>query len=249
MASSLIDPPLILHYVLDPRFFHGAEMTMVISLASLGCGMAVGMTLALLQESRLPPLRGVAVGYLWLFRGTPVLFQLIFVFNVLPSFGLVFSGVTCAILALGLNEGAYMCEIMRSGIRAVGAGQRQAARALGMQEWQLMRYVVLPQALRIIIPPIGNQFIGMLKLSALISVIAVPELLLVASSTASSNFRYLEALSAAGIYYLAMTTLFMLVQAAIERRLRRRGPKRAAEAAPIGLMQRMLGAADAGRIR
>ena len=115
-----------------------------------------------------------------------------------------------------MNEGAYMAEIVRSGLQAVGRGQRTAARALGMREAQMMRYVVLPQALRIIMPPIGNQFIGMLKLSALVSVVAVEELLLVANQTASANFRYLEALSAAGIYYLLFTTLFMVLQARIE---------------------------------
>ena len=117
--------------------------------------------------------------YLWLFRGTPVLLQLVFAFNVLPAFGIVLPGFACAVLALGLNEGAYMAEIMRSGIRAVGPGQRLAARALGLEDSQVMRWVVLPQALRIVIPPIGNQFIGMLKLSALVSVIGVQELLLV----------------------------------------------------------------------
>ena len=109
-----------------------------------------------------------------------------------------------------------MSEIMRSGLQAVGRGQRMAARALGMGEGQVMAFVVLPQALRIIIPPIGNQFIGMLKLSALVSVIAVEDLLLVANQTASRNFRYLEALTAAGIYYLVLTTAFMLIQARIE---------------------------------
>ncbi|MEJ1978884.1 MAG: amino acid ABC transporter permease [Acetobacteraceae bacterium] len=152
-----------------------------------------------------------------------MLLQLVFAFNVLPAFGIVLPGSACAILALGLNEGAYMAEIMRSGIRAVGRGQRQAARALGMEERQIMRWVVLPQALRIVIPPIGNQFIGMLKLSALVSVIGVQELLLVADQTASSNFRYLETLAAAGIYYLALTTIFMAGQHLIERAFARRG--------------------------
>jgi polar amino acid transport system permease protein len=115
-----------------------------------------------------------------------------------------------------------MAEIMRSGIRAVGPGQRLAARALGLEESQVMRWVVLPQAFRIVIPPIGNQFIGMLKLSALVSVIGVKELLLTADETASSNFRYIETLTAAGIWYLVLTTIFMVIQSAIERRLRRR---------------------------
>jgi len=238
---------LILRYLTSARFFDAAAMTLLISVCSLAGGMVTGLAVALLQEARLAALRGLAIGYLWLFRGTPVLFQLIFVFNVLPSFGLVLSGFTCAVLALSLNEGAYMAEIMRSGIRAVGKGQRQAARALGMPDGQVMRWVVLPQAMRIIIPPIGNQFIGMLKLSALVSVIAVEELLLVANQTASSNFRYLEALAAAGIYYLAMTTVFMLLQALIESRLRRRGRK---SAPGISFTQRLLrGTADSGRVR
>lgn len=242
----LDSPGLILAYLSSERFASAAVMTMLISLCSLAGGMLSGLVLALLQESRFSLLRVLAVAYLWLFRGTPVLFQLIFVFNVLPGFGIVLSGFTCAVLALSLNEGAYMAEIMRSGIRAVGRGQRQAARALGMPEWQVMRWVVLPQALRMIVPPIGNQFIGMLKLSALVSVIAVEELLLVANQTASSNFRYLEALTAAGIYYLGMTTIFMLLQALLEQSLRRRG-----KADPTrSWTQWLTGAtADAGRVR
>ncbi len=241
----MVSLPLIWDYVVSARFFDAASMTLAISGAALAAGLVVGLLVAMLQESRTWPLRACAVGYLWLFRGTPVLFQLIFVFNVLPSFGIVLSGFTCATLALGLNEGAYMTEIMRSGIRAVGRGQRMAARALGMGEAQVMRWVVLPQALRIVIPPIGNQFIGMLKLSALVSVIAVNELLLVANQTASANFRYLEALSAAGLYYLAMTTVLMAGQFAVERALHRR--RRSARA---GMTDTMLAAtADAGRVR
>lgn len=234
---------LILQYVFSAHFFDAAGMTMAISIVSLFFGVLVGLILAIMQESRFSAIRGAALFYLWLFRGTPVLFQLIFVFNVLPSFGVVLPGFVCAVLALALNEGAYMAEIMRSGIHAVGPGQRQAARALGMRDAQVMRHVVLPQALRIIVPPIGNQFIGMLKLSALVSVIAVNDLLLVASQTASANFRYLEALSAAGVYYLAMTTIFMIAQSAIERRLRRRpnrgGPRQ-------GFFQRMLSSGNEG---
>jgi polar amino acid transport system permease protein len=115
-----------------------------------------------------------------------------------------------------------MAEIMRAGIRAVGPGQRLAARALGLEDWRVMRFVVLPQALRIVIPPIGNQFNGMLKLSALVSVIGVQELLLTADQTASMNFRYLETLTVAGIYYLAMTTILMVIQVFIERACQRR---------------------------
>jgi polar amino acid transport system permease protein len=226
--------PLFLDYVFSARFADAALMTLLISVASLVTGMLVGLLLAVLQEARLRPLRAAALVYLWLFRGTPVLFQLIFVFNVLPAYGILLPGFACAVLALGLNEGAYMAEIMRSGIRAVRPGQRAAARALGMHEWQVMRYIVLPQALRIVIPPIGNQFIGMLKLSALVSVIAVQELLLIANQTASANFRYVEALSAAGVYYLGLTTIFMAGQAVIEGALNRRRRPRSFLAALTG---------------
>jgi polar amino acid transport system permease protein len=235
---------LVFRYLSSERFITAAGMTLLISLCSLAGGMLTGLLIAMLQEVRLGPVRWLTVGYLWIFRGTPVMFQLIFAFNVLPAFGIVLSGFACAVLALSLNEGAYMAEIMRSGIRAVGAGQRQAARALGMRDLQLMRWVVLPQAMRIIVPPIGNQFIGMLKLSAIVSVIAVEELLLVANQAASSNFRYLEALSAAGIYYLGMTTVFMILQAMLEATLRRRG-----RPAPSFFGRFLTATADGGRVR
>ena len=233
-------------YLTSGVFLRGAGTTLLITVVSLSIGMAVGLLVALAQGSRVPAARGATVLYLWLFRGTPVLFQLIFVFNVLPVFGILLSGFTSAVIALGLNEGAYMAEIMRSGIQAIGRGQRTAARALGMNEWQVMRHVVLPQAFRIVIPPVGNQFIGMLKLSALVSVIAVPDLLLVANQTASASFRYLQALGAAGVYYLVLTTLFMAVQVRIERWAGRRG-RRAPP--PQSFTQRLLGTAGPASIR
>ena len=230
---SLFQPHLLVQYLISANFFHGAVMTLSLSIASLAAGMVVGLLLAVGQEVPLRAVRAMVVFYLWLFRGTPVLLQLVFAFNVLPAFGLLLPGFACAVLALGLNEGAYMAEIMRSGIRAVGPGQRLAARALGLEEWKVMRWIVLPQALRIIIPPIGNQFIGMLKLSALVSVIGVQELLLVADQAASGNFRYIETLTAAGLYYLALTTVFMAIQSMIERSYRRRpGTRRTALASP-----------------
>ena len=241
-------PWLVFEYFVSPRFVWGASLTLWITIVSLFFGILVGLLIALLQESKSRSLNAFAVGYLWLFRGTPALFQIIFVFNVLPQFGITLSNFWSGVVALAMNEGAYMAEIVRSGLQAVGRGQRTAARALGMKEWQVMRSVVLPQALRIIIPPTGNQFIGMLKLSALTSAVAVEELLLVANQAASANFRYLEALSAAGLYYLLFTTLFMLLQARIEdwaRGNRRRRGKKAS------LFERMIGATggDGGRVR
>ena len=219
---SIFSPHIMLGYLFSLNFLHAAFVTVWISLASLFVGMLIGLLLAAGQEVPSRIVRGVIMGYLWLFRGTPVLLQLVFAFNVLPLFHIVLPAYACAVLALGLNEGAYMTEIMRSGIRAVGPGQRLAARALGLEDRQIMLWVVLPQALRIVIPPIGNQFNGMLKLSALVSVIGVQELLLMADQTASMNFRYLETLTTAGIYYLAMTTVLMVLQVFIERACQRR---------------------------
>jgi polar amino acid transport system permease protein len=238
---------LIITYVFSRAFFNGALMTIFLSVTSLLGGVVAGLVIAMLQEARWAAVRAIASAYLLVFRGTPVLFQLIFIFNVLPSFGIVLPGLACAIIGLSLNEGAYMAEIMRSGIHAVGRGQRQAARALGMKDWHVMAYVVLPQALRIVVPPIGNQAIGMLKMSALVSVIAVNELLLVANQRASAEFRYLEALSAAGIYYLGMTTVLMIGQAALERSLRRRGRRPGPR---ISLSQRLFGTSpSSGHVR
>ncbi|WP_347554124.1 amino acid ABC transporter permease [Robbsia sp. KACC 23696] len=229
---------LLLEYMTSGVFARGALVTLWLTVVSLIFGMGLGLVLALLQNMRSRIARTVVFAYLWLFRGTPVLFQIIFIYNVLPSFGIRFSAFVCAVLALSLNEAAFMAEIFRSGLHAVKRGQRTAGFALGMTRAKVFRHIVLPQALRVVLPPIGNQMIGMLKLSALVSVIAVQELLLVADQTASANFRYLEALSAAGIYYLALTTLFMLVQSWLERAL---DPKRRAQIKRLSMTERLLG--------
>lgn len=214
---------IFLHDLFGFDLAGAAWVTLWISMTAMVLGLVLGLTLAIMQEARLGPLRWLAWTYLWLFRGTPVLLQIIFAFNVLPGFGLILSGPVCAILALGLHEAAYMAEIFRGGLAGVSAGQKDAARALGMSEWRAMRLVILPQAIRLVIPPIGNQFIGILKLSALISVIGVRELVLAAEQSASATFRYLEALSAAGLYYLAFTTVLMALQRVLERKLGRSG--------------------------
>ncbi|SEQ28031.1 amino acid ABC transporter membrane protein, PAAT family [Faunimonas pinastri] len=210
---------LVIDYLFSAVFFQAAMMTLLITVTSLFFGVLAGLVIALLQEATFRPVRVLAWIYLWLFRGTPVLFQIIFIYNVLPGFGIRLSAFLSAVIALSLNEGAYMAEILRSGLGAVKKGQRTAGLALGLTRTGVMRYIVLPQALRIVLPPVGNQMIGMLKTSALVSVVAVQELLLVANQTASSNFRYFEALTAAGIYYLALTTIFMGLQALLEQSL------------------------------
>jgi polar amino acid transport system permease protein len=223
--------------MVSPAFVEGALMTLLLTLCSIVCGVAVGLVIALLQDTKTKIGQALTTLYLWLFRGTPVLFQIIFIYNVLPSFGIRLSAFVSGVLALSLNEGAYMAEIVRSGLQAVKTGQRVAGLALGMTRGQVLRFIVIPQAARIVLPPMGNQLIGMLKLSALVSVIAVQDLLLVANQIASANFRYFEALTAAGIYYLAMTTVFMLLQMALERAL---DPKARRKTRKWTLTQRLL---------
>jgi len=237
---------LVFDYLVSPAYVRGAMMTLLLTVCSLAFGILVGLVIALIQEGRTRIGRIAAVAYLWLFRGTPVLFQIIFVYNVLPSFNIRLSAFVSAVLALSLNEGAYMAEILRSGLQAVKKGQRVAGLALGMTGAQVMRYVVIPQAARIVLPPIGNQMIGMLKLSALVSVVAVEELLLVSNQIASANFRYFEALTAAGIWYLALTTAFMVLQMLLERSL---DPRRRHKTRPFSFTERLLGVTGEPAVR
>lgn len=237
---------LVFDYVVSPTFFHGALLTLLITVTALFFGVLAGLVIALMQETRMRPLQIFTLIYVWLFRGTPVLFQIIFIYNVLPSFGIRLSAFLSAVIALALNEGAYMAEILRSGMDAVKKGQRTAGLALGLTTSQMMRYIVLPQAARIVLPPMGNQMIGMLKTSALVSVIAVEELLLVANQAASASFRYLEALTAAGIYYLALTTIFMVLQAMLERSL---DPKKRRRTEKRPLLDRLLLATESADVR
>jgi polar amino acid transport system permease protein len=237
---------LIFAYLVSPVYARGALMTLALTICSLLFGILVGLIIALLQETKTRVAQVLTLIYLWLFRGTPVLFQIIFVYNVLPSFGIRLSAFVSGVLALSLNEGAYMAEILRSGLQAVKPGQRTAGLALGMTGAGVMRHIVIPQAARIVLPPIGNQMIGMLKLSALVSVIAVEDILLVANQTASANFRYLEALTAAGIYYLAMTTVFMALLMMLERAL---DPKLRRRTRSWSLTQRLLATSNQATTR
>jgi len=211
--------PGFLEYFFSGNLAAGAAITLALTLASISLGILVGLVLALAKTSGVSLLMRPAGAYIWLFRGTPVLLQLIFVFTALPQWGLRFSAFTSAVIALSLNEGAYMAEIIRAGLESVGQGQRMAARVLGFSERQIMRYIVLPQAMRVIVPPTGNQFIGMLKLSALASVIAVQDLLLRSQRIASANFDYINTLIAAALWYLVLTTIFSQGQWWLERRM------------------------------
>jgi len=202
--------------------FNGVWLTILLSVLSIALATVLSLLGALGRLSRFAPAYALATFYISLIRGTPLLLQVVFFFLALPQLGIRLSGMSAGVLALGLNYGAYMTEIMRAGIQSVDAGQREAAQAMGMTQFQIMRYIVLPQALRLVIPPIGNQFIAMLKDTSLISVTGfVWELLWRAQKQGRANFRSLEALLIAAFCYWIITIIFSTFQAQIETRLAR----------------------------
>lgn len=203
-------------YLLSPYLLAGAWTTVWLTCASMAIGIVLGVIAALMNLARSRVLRGAAGFYVWLWRGTPLLVQLVIIYTGLPQFGIRLGVIESALVGFGLNEGAYFAEIMRAGILSVGQGQRDAARALGLTYWSMMRKVVLPQAVRVVLPPLGNQFNGTLKTSSLASVISMEELLRHAQQLAQIEFRVLEAYFAAALYYLALTTLWGKVQQRIE---------------------------------
>ncbi len=202
--------------------FNGVWLTILLSALSILLATVLSLLGALGRLSKSPPAYALATFYISLIRGTPLLLQVVFFFLALPQLGIRLSGLSAGVLALGLNYGAYMTEIMRAGIQSVDAGQREAAESMGMTQFQIMRFIVLPQALRLVIPSIGNQFIAMLKDTSLISVTGfVWELLWRAQKQGRANFRSLEALLIAAVFYWIITIIFSAFQAQIELRLSR----------------------------
>jgi His/Glu/Gln/Arg/opine family amino acid ABC transporter permease subunit len=202
--------------------------------ASLAAAIIIGFFVALGNFSQRRWVRSVAWTYNWLFRATPTLLQLFIIWYALPQLWPAFSGswftpFMAAWIALSLNEGAYMSEIIRAGLLSVDPGQELAGRALGMSRTQILRKVVVPQAVRIVIPPTGNEFITLLKLTSLAFVISLHELLTAAQELAASTFQYPEPLAASLVYYLVIVSILMVVQSRLERRFswtsqrRRRG--------------------------
>src|SRR3990172_838744 len=203
----------------SPFIAEGALQTILISMASIVLAMVLALISALARISKNPLAIAVSTFYISLIRGTPLYLQVIFFFLALPQMGIYFSGYWAGVIALGLNYGAYMSEIFRAGILSVGKGQHEAATALGMSSGQKMRHIVLPQALRLAIPPIGNEYIAMLKDSSLVSVTGfVREVLWRAQRVGRANFRNLEALIIAAFFYWMLTLVFTAIQARIEAR-------------------------------
>ncbi|HET6618381.1 MAG TPA: amino acid ABC transporter permease [Dongiaceae bacterium] len=220
------------HYLFEPTavYLHGLWLTLSLSVISQSLGTLIGVAAALGTQSRFRAIRILVAFYIWLMRGTPLLVQIVFIYTALAAGGIfrfedwdlgfvvIPGNIQAAVVALSLNEGAYMTEIVRAGILSVDSGQTEAAKSLGMTYLKLMRRIILPQAVRVILPPLGNEFNAMLKNTTLVSVIGVPELLLATQMVTSATFRVFELYTVVALYYLTLTTLWGFVQRSIERR-------------------------------
>jgi polar amino acid transport system permease protein len=226
---------LIRHYIFTGPVVHGVLVTLELTAIAMAIGIAGGIVLAVMRLSPNPVVSGSSWFYIWFFRGTPVLVQILLWYNlsylfphvslgipfgprfVTASTNSLISPLTAGILALGLNEAAYMAEIVRAGILSVDEGQSEAASALGMTRGLVMRRIVLPQAMRVIVPPTGNETISMLKTSALVSTIAVPELLQQTQGIINTTFATVPLFLMASIWYLVMTSILTVGQFYLER--------------------------------
>ncbi|KUN36336.1 amino acid ABC transporter permease [Streptomyces longwoodensis] len=218
----------------DSTVLAGAGRTLLISVLAMVMGVLLGIVLAVMRLSKNPVTSWVAWVYIWFFRGTPVYVQLLLWFNlalIFPMLNLgpiykdemtdVMTPFMCALLGLGLNEAAYMAEICRAGLLAVDEGQTEAAHALGMSHGRTLRRIVIPQAMRVIVPPTGNEFINMLKTSSLVYAVTYNELLRATSTIGSTSYAVMEMLFVASIWYLVMTSIFSVFQYYLERRYAR----------------------------
>jgi polar amino acid transport system permease protein len=202
-----------------PFLLEGSIMTVQLTVITLVLGTILGIITALFKLTKNIFLRTLSTLYTWIFRGTPMILQLFFFYYALPMMGVNLTPFTAAVIGLSLNCGAYMAEIIRGGILSVDKGQFEASKALGFTYLQTMSKIILPQTLRIIIPPVGNEFITMLKDTSLVSTIAMVELMRSAVQISSTTFKYTEMLLAAAFLYLVMTTIFTSAFSFLEKKL------------------------------
>ena len=207
---------LFLHYLSMPYLLQGIDFTLEVTGQGLGGGLLLGLALAAMQLSRYRVLSGFARAYTVIFRGTPLILQLVFVYDALPHIGIKLSAVLAAGIALAANEAPFIAEILRSGVLGVDKGQVAAGQALGMTPLVLMRRIIAPQAIRTMVPALGNEAISALKNSSLASVISVQELTLRSTQLASSTFDFFSIFFASGLVYLLLTGTFSAVQLVIE---------------------------------
>lgn len=217
-----------------PSIIVGVGLTLLMTVCAMALGLALGTLIAVMRMSQNPIARAFASGYLWVFRGVPALLQLMIWYNislVFPIIGIpglfalptneVMTPFIAALLGLGLSQSAYSSEVIRAGVLSVDVGQTEAALAIGMTRSKLLRRIVLPQALRVIVPPVGNEVIGMLKYTSLAAIISYNELLRQAQFIYYVNNRVIELLFVATVWYLVCVSVLSLVQAQLEHRLGR----------------------------
>ncbi|MCU6791485.1 MULTISPECIES: amino acid ABC transporter permease [Paenibacillus] len=202
-----------------PALLEGALITLEVSLLTMVIATIAGTFLALMRISSNRTMRSISMVYMWIMRGTPLLLVLFFVYYAFPSWGIRLPAFAAAILAMSMNSAAYKGEIIRSGIQAIPRGQIESAMAIGMSYGQTMRRIILPQAVRIIIPPYINNSILLIKNSALVSSITVTDLMLNSQQIYSATYRPVEILGTAGVLYLTMTSLLMWFQMWAEKKL------------------------------
>lgn len=235
LGSSNMHWPVVADYLFSPRILGGLGTTVLLTVTTMVAGVLLGIVLALMRLSANPVFIASSGLFVWFFRGVPPLVQIIFWFNLallLPNVTIavpfgptlwqvdtndIMTPLTASLVSLTLIEAAYSCEIVRAGIQSVNEGQRLAARSLGMSPWLSFRRVVLPQAMGVIIPPLGNDASGMLKTTALVSVIAMPELLYSAQTIYTQNYQVIPLLVVASIWYLVVTSALSIGQYFIER--------------------------------
>ena len=240
-----------------PTIIDGVYKTLELTGSAMAIGIALGIGLAVMRLSANPLVSGTAYLYVFLFRGTPVLVQILFWNFISALYPLIIIGIpkgpvfytfsandvitpfVAGMLALGLNEGAYMAEIVRAGIQSVDHGQTEAAQALGMTRLATMRRIVLPQAMRLIVPPTGNETISMLKTSSLVSTIAIAELTYAGQIIYSRTFQQIPLLIVISLWYLVLTSVLTVIQYYVERRFAR-GAVRALPPTPLQRLRRML---------
>ncbi|WP_293806007.1 amino acid ABC transporter permease [uncultured Bosea sp.] len=237
--------PVVRQFFTAPAIIAGLGNTLVMTACAMALGIVLGVVFAIMYMSPNPVLRSVALFYIWFFRGTPLLLQLLIWFNlalVFPTIGIpgLFSWRTidiigpfmATLLGLGMNQGAYTAEVVRGGILSVDTGQTEAAKAIGMTRLTTLRRIVLPQAMRVIIPPVGNEVISMVKLTSVASVIQYAEILRNAQTIYYANARVIELLIVAAGWYLLVVTILQVGQYFLERHFAKgRGGRRVKRAA------------------
>ncbi len=201
-----------------PSLIHGAGMTLFLVVITMMISPLGGLLLALGRMSGVAPLRGLCWSIIWFFRGTPLLLQLFFIYYGLPAFGVTLSPTISAIIGLGINYSAYLAEIIRAGIESIDHGQMEAAKAIGMSYTQAMRRVIIPQTYKRLMPPVGNEFIALIKDTALVSTIAMVELMRSANQMFNTYFN-VNVLIIAAMIYLLFTTIFTVTFEKIEKRV------------------------------